>query len=112
MTAQMREAREKLATYGGEPGSYTREMMRMFAQSHKSATPAMAVLIIAVGLTTTLWVPRNLVLAWVSLALMSVAAQYGFAMTYLDSLRDEASFGLWRRKFILAEALNGVGWAL
>src|SRR5271170_1013968 len=112
MTAHMREAREKLTTYGGERGSYAREMMRMFAQSHKSATPAMAVLIIAVGLTTTLWIPPNSVLAWVSLALVSVAAQYGFAMTYLDSARDEASFGLWRRKFILAEALNGVGWAL
>ncbi|HLW93436.1 MAG TPA: HAMP domain-containing sensor histidine kinase, partial [Roseiarcus sp.] len=93
--------------------SYAPAMMRMFARSHKSATPAMCILIVAVGLAATLWVPQRMVLIWASIALMSITAQYGFAITFLeDAAHDEASYGLWRRKFILAEALVGVGWAL
>jgi two-component system cell cycle sensor histidine kinase PleC len=112
MTAKMRHARERLTTSSMDPGSYAPELIRMFAHSHKSATPALCVLIFAVGATVTLWVPFQMSLAWTSLALIACGVLYGFSVVFLDKPREDAELTEWRRKFILAESLNGLAWAL
>ena len=111
MTAKMRQARERLTT-NFDPGSYAPELVRMFAHSQKSATPVICALILAVGVTVTLWVPLRMALAWTSLALMAASVLYGFSVVFLEEPRLDSELGPWRRKFILAETFNGVAWAL
>src|SRR5579872_725611 len=111
MTLRMRQARERLTTSPLDPGSYGPDLVRMFAQSHKSATPALCVLILAVGATVTLWVPIHMSLAWMSLALMAAGVLYGFSVVFLERPRLDSELGMWRRKFLLAETFNGVAWA-
>src|SRR5579872_1814031 len=112
MTVKMRHARERLTTSRLDPGTYAPELIRMFAHSHKSATPALCILIFAVGATVTLWVPFQMSLVWTSLALMATAVLYGFSVVFLEQPRDDTELGQWRRKFIMAESLNGLAWAL
>jgi two-component system cell cycle sensor histidine kinase PleC len=112
MTLHMRQARERLTTSSLDSGSYAPELVRMFAHSHKSATPALCVLILAVGATVTLWVPIQMAMVWTSLALMAAGVLYGFSVVFLEQPRLDAELAQWRRKFILAETFNGVAWAL
>ncbi len=110
MTTKIREAREKLTT--ASERAYAPDLLRMFAQSHKSATPFLCLMVMAIGLTALVWVAAPLVLVWTSLASMAMALLYGFAVAFLGSRPRDASAGIWRLKFIFAETLYGIAWAL
>ena len=57
MNIHVRQAREKLTNGSGEFGAFAPELIRMFAQSHKSATPAMCILVFVIGVTALTWMP-------------------------------------------------------
>jgi two-component system cell cycle sensor histidine kinase PleC len=111
MTAKMRQAREKLTT-ANDRSPYAPDLLRLFAQSHKSATPVMCLLVLAIGVSALMWVPTSLVLGWAALVCMAMALLYGFSVAFLDLNPEEANVGAWRLKFILAESFNGLAWAL
>jgi two-component system cell cycle sensor histidine kinase PleC len=110
MTIKIREAREKLTT--ASERAYAPDLLRLFAQSHKSATPFLCLMVLAIGLTALVWVAASLVLVWTSLTSMAMALLYGFAVAFLGSRPRDANAGIWRLKFIFAEALYGIAWAL
>ncbi len=110
MTIKIREAREKLTT--ASERAYAPDLLLLFAQSHKSATPFLCLMVLAIGLTALVWVAAPLVFVWSSLTAMSMALLYGFSVAFLGSRPRDAHAGLWRLKFIFAEALYGVAWAL
>jgi two-component system cell cycle sensor histidine kinase PleC len=112
MTIKMRQAREKLTTSNDRASLYAPHLLRLFAQSHRSATPAMCALILAIGASALMWVPAPMVLGWASLVFMAMALLYGFSVAFLDRNPEEADVRTWRLRFILAEAFNGVAWAL
>ena len=110
MTIKIREAREKLTT--ASERAYAPDLLLLFAQSHKSATPFLCLMVLAIGLTALVWVAAPLVFVWSSLTAMAMALLYGFSVAFLGSRPRDAHAGLWRLKFIFAEALYGVAWAL
>src|ERR1700683_227473 len=112
MTVKMRPAREKLTTSSDRASAYAPDFLRLFAQSHQSATPFMCLLVIAIGIAALVWVPPVMVLAWTALTSMAMALLYGFSIAFLDSNPEEANVGEWRLKFILVETFYGVAWAL
>jgi two-component system cell cycle sensor histidine kinase PleC len=112
MTAKMRQAREKLTTANDGTGIYTPHLLRLFAQSHKSATPVMCVLMLIIGTTSLLWVPGVTVLGWASLTAIAMALLYGFSVTFLDRSPEEIDVAAWRRRFIISESFNGLAWAM
>ena len=109
---KLRELRGRLTAGGSVPNAFEIELMRLFAHSRRSATPVVAVLVIAIGLTASLWVPWLYVSLWVSLLLVSLALSFWFAATYLVADDAETDAQGWRRKFALAEAIQGVVWAM
>jgi two-component system cell cycle sensor histidine kinase PleC len=112
MMLKIRQARERLTTANDRASPYAPDLLRLFAQSHKSAMPMMCLLVIAIGATALMWVPLNLVMGWGALVCSGMALVYGFSAAFLDANPDEAHVGAWRLKFILAESLNGMAWAL
>ena len=110
--SSLRETREKLTSSNGEGNLFELELLRMFAQSRKGATPAIAVLALSIAATTTIWVPLPNVLIWVSLVFSVLAVLYGFAQAFLDLPAAEANATAWRNKFVLAETIQGTVWAL
>jgi two-component system, cell cycle sensor histidine kinase PleC len=112
MTVKMRQAREKLTTSGDRASAYAPDFLRLFAQGHRSATPFMCLLILAIGVTALLWVPPMMVLGWTALTSMAIALLYGFSIAFLDMNPEEANAAEWRLKFIVVESFAGVAWAL
>jgi two-component system cell cycle sensor histidine kinase PleC len=112
MTVKMRAAREKLTTANDRAVVYAPDLLRLFAQSNKSATPFMCLLVLAIAVTTLMWVPAPMVLGWASLTSMALALLYGFSIVFLDLNPDEANVAAWRLKFVLAETVSGLAWAM
>jgi two-component system cell cycle sensor histidine kinase PleC len=112
MTVKMRQAREKLTTSSDRASAYAPDFLRLFAQGHKSATPFMCLLVVAIGGAALTWVPPLTVLGWTALTSMALALLYGFSVAYLDLNLEEANVAQWRLKFILVETFGGGAWAL
>jgi two-component system, cell cycle sensor histidine kinase PleC len=112
MTVKMRAAREKLTTASDRSLIYAPDLLRLFAQSNKSATPFMTLLVMAIAITALMWVPVAMVLCWAALIAMSLALLYGFSVVFLGLNAAEADIGSWRLKFVMAESINGIAWAL
>jgi len=111
MNIHVRQAREKLTNGSGEFGAFAPELIRMFAQSHKSATPAMCILVFVIGVTALTWMPLFAVTLWASITCIAMALLYGFSVSFLDTPEREIDIPSWQRKFVLADSLHGVAWA-
>jgi two-component system, cell cycle sensor histidine kinase PleC len=110
MNVKIRAAREKLTTANDR--GRAPNLLRLFAQSHRSAMPVMCLLVLMIGVSALMWVPPLMVCSWTALVCVSMAMLYGFSITYLDLNPDDADSSAWRVKFILAESFSGVAWAL
>ncbi len=112
MTIKLKQARQSLTSNSVDfPGQYA-SLARLFAHSVMSATPAMALVVSAVGATACLWVAVPKVVAWGSLLAAALAVRYALGVAFLDSPDAEKMSDSWRRKFIAAETFAGASWAL
>ena len=80
MTVKMRQARERLTTSNERTTAYAPDLLRLFAQSHRSAMPVMCLLVLAIGVSALMWVPTTMVLGWATLVSMAMALLYGFSI--------------------------------
>jgi two-component system cell cycle sensor histidine kinase PleC len=112
MTVKMRQARERLTTSSDRGSAYAPDLLRLFAQSHRSAMPVMCLLVLAIGASALMWVPTTMVLAWATLVSMAMALLYGFSIALLDQRPEEVNVPAWRLRFVLAESFSGIAWAL
>ncbi len=93
MTVKMRQAREKLTTASDRASPYAPQLLRLFAQSHRSAMPVMCLLVLAIGVSALMWVPTTMVLGWGGLVSMAMALLYGFSIALLDTNPEETNVG-------------------
>src|ERR1700722_19396655 len=112
MTVKMRQARERLTTSNERTTAYAPDLLRLFAQCHRSAMPVMCLLVLTIGASALMWVPTTMVLGWAALVSMAMALLYGFSIALLDQRPEEVNVPAWRLKFVLAESFSGVSWAL
>ncbi len=112
MTIKLKHARQSLTSNSVDFSGQYASLARLFAHSAMSATPAMALVVIAVGATAGLWVPFPKVMTWGALLAAALAVRYGLGVAFLDSPDAEKTSNAWRRKFIAAETFAGASWAL
>jgi two-component system cell cycle sensor histidine kinase PleC len=112
MTLKLRQTRQSLTTSSVDFTGQYNSLARLFANSVAGATPAMALVALAVGAVACYWVPASRVMAWGTLLAASLAVRYGLALAFLDTPEPERAIASWRRKFIVAETFAGGGWAL
>ena len=112
MTLKLRQTRQSLTTSSVDFTGQYNSLARLFANSVAGATPAMALVALAVGAVACYWVPAARVMAWGTLLAASLAVRYGLALAFLDTPEPERAIASWRRKFIVAETFAGGGWAL
>ncbi|MGO4872712.1 MAG: sensor histidine kinase [Roseiarcus sp.] len=112
MTIKLRHARQSLTSNSIDSAGQYASLVRLFAHSVMSATPAMVLVVIAVGVTASLWVPAPKVMTWGGLLAAALAVRYGLGVAFLDSSDSEKISGDWRRKFVAAETFAGASWAL
>ena len=112
MTIKLRHARQTLTSQVDESSSPYDSMVRLFAQSAKSATPAQLALTIAIGGGAMLWARATPVLLWGLLILPIIAVRYALGSAFLKLRDPERSARVWRIFFTLTEAVFGAGWAI
>jgi two-component system, cell cycle sensor histidine kinase PleC len=111
IASTVRETREKLTSSGTGHRAFDIELLRVFAQARKSAAPAMVGLALVVALMAAIWVPLADILVWITLVAAAGALTYGIAVKFLDLSEAQADVRRWRRRFVLAEFLQGSVWA-
>ena len=112
MTIKLKHARQSLTNNSIDFSGQYASLVRLFANSVMSATPAMALVVIAVGATACLWVPAPKIITWSSLLAAALAVRYGLGVALFDAPDVDKASGSWRRKFVAAESFAGASWAL
>src|SRR5664279_4991810 len=103
MLAYLRRARQALTSGGDTPEPYD-SLVRLFAESVKSATPVIALLIGAAALASLRWARLPEVVSWSAVALAALGLRFGLASIYLRLPDPEKAARAWRLLFVFAEA--------
>ena len=112
LSVKIRETREKLTSTGTGHRAFDIELLRQFAKSHKLAAPGVVVLGMTIASLSSLWIPLPNSLLWFSLVSVGLALTYLLADRFLGVPDARADPKLWRRVFVLGEALRGMVWGL
>ena len=112
VASKMREARERLTSSGSGQRTFDVELLRMFAERRRGATPALVILALAAAAMATIWVPASAALVWVTLVTSSVIVCYPHWPTqFLRGGKSTTHLVRWQRRFIIAETVQGMVWA-
>ncbi len=111
LAAAVCDMREKLTSSASSQCGFDAELLRLFAKGRRSSGPAMAVLGAVAAAVATEWVAMDAVLIWLALDFAALGAAYRIAGEFLDAGEAMVDARPWRRKFVFAEALQGIAWA-
>lgn len=112
VAAQLKGTRAKLTSSGEDTRGFDIELLRQYAQTRQVASAGMTGLALVVGAISLLWVQPISALIWFSLIATGALLGYGFARRYLEVPVEDIDVQAWRRKFVLAEMINGSMWGL
>ena len=107
----VREAREKLTSSASCQCSFDVELLRLFAKGRRSSGPAMAVLRAVAAAAAATWVAMDAIVIWLALDVAALGVSYRIAGKFLTAEETVRDTGRWRRKFVVAETLQGIAWA-
>ncbi|HVY20521.1 MAG TPA: ATP-binding protein [Bauldia sp.] len=109
----VRETRERLTSGGDTRPEFDYDLALTFARNRLSAAYAIPLLIFIVAAASMLWVDLTIVIGWASLVLALHFSTILLCRKFTTIPQaDAAAMAMWRRRFIVAEFLGGVGWAI
>ena len=111
MLAHVRRARQAL-TSGGDTQEPYDSLVRLFAESAKSATPIIGLLIGAAALASLRWAEIVEVVSWSAVALAALGLRFGLGSIYLRLPEPDNEAKNWRLLFVFSEACGGLAWAM
>jgi two-component system cell cycle sensor histidine kinase PleC len=112
LATEGRDVHEKLTLAAPPHDGFDIELLRLFAKGRQSSSLAMAGLGALAALVVTTWIPVDKVLLWLTLDIAALVLASHFAGSVLAAEDARLNARRWRRKFIFAEALHGVTWAV
>ncbi len=109
---RVREARDRLVSATGTRPQFDYELLHQFSQNRLSASPAVLLLIIAIGFLSGLWISFvGAAVCTAALTLIHVMA-VGACRRFLREPQNAVRIPAWRIRFIVLDLLSGVGWML
>src|SRR5579863_9212371 len=111
MNIKLKHVRHSLTSSPGDAAGPFDSMVRLFAQTARSAAPATALLTLGVGAAVQVWAPLKLALAWMAASLITIAVRYLLGAEYLSLPNPEARAGRYRRLFVALQLFDGAAWA-
>ena len=112
VTRAVRDQRERLTSTSGTRPAFDYELALTFAQNRISAAYAVPLLIAIVAAAALLWIRPLTVVAWAALVLAMHLAMLVLCRRYVGTAPAEVPIKTWLRRFVVAEFLTGVAWAL
>ncbi len=107
----LRAQREKLANGSQIKPEFEHELLSMFARNELGAAVTMPALSVFFSLSAMFWAPTFQAGLWLLLVIGAKMVLLEISRRFLSLPRAEVNIKQWRRKFVLAELLNGVAWA-
>ena len=105
------DVREQLNNDNGFRPSFRHELMLMYAKNRISANMAMPILLLIVAAVSTLWADPIHSLLWVVSAMLIQMIIARLARKFADQSAEDIDLALWRRRFLVWEAMSGLVWA-
>src|SRR5579872_5364368 len=96
IAARVREAREKLTSAGSGHRAFDVELMQLFAQGKKQATPSYVILAIVAAAVATAWAPHAALILWISIELIIIFVAYGLAARFTSLDPAAINVARWR----------------
>jgi two-component system cell cycle sensor histidine kinase PleC len=112
LAIKVREAREKLTSTETGHRAFDVELLERFAEGRISSVATMAAFTMAIASIATAWIPIQISAIWLVFSSAALALSYSWAKQFPAEASAETNIAHWRRKFIFAETLQGVIWAL
>ncbi len=107
---ELKATRDRLV-HGAMTPEVEYELLAMFARNELSAAVTIWALSAIFALASMFWAPWFEGCLWLLLVIVSKVLLLELCRRFVASDRAEIDVAVWRRRFILAELLNGVTWA-
>ncbi|MGL5735056.1 MAG: sensor histidine kinase, partial [Beijerinckiaceae bacterium] len=107
---QMRALRERLTSSTGLERAFDFELLRIFARQRSSAALTMILLAGMLAVFSTAWISPPHAFLWLSFMCAAMAVSLSMGRNFLAVPEDTVSVPHWRRRFAIAELLQGACW--
>lgn len=112
VSLKIREARERLTSYTGIRPAFDLELLLAYARNQTGVALVVPLIAVLIALVMTAWVPLSNALLWAAGVLIGNGALTYMCRRFERTANHlEGAAGIWRRRFIAAELLNGGLWA-
>jgi two-component system cell cycle sensor histidine kinase PleC len=107
----VREARDRLTSTSGTRPVFDYELLRQFAQNRLSASPVILLLVVTIGLLSSLWTWGIASGVWTAGALLIHLVIIRECRKFLDETPSTAAnLRSWRMRFIMLDLFFGMAW--
>lgn len=107
----IKNVREKLVHGNHIKPEYELELLTMFARNEIGAAFSMPALSLIFSLSALFWAPAWEATIWLLLVIAAKVLLIEQARRFLAAPNPKANIKTWRRRFVLAELVNGITWA-
>ncbi len=108
--ARLRETRDRSAV-SGSPPDFEYDLLLMFVRNELSAQAAILLLAVICSLAAMFWAPWTEAVIWLFIVIAAKVVLLECCCRFLSTPATEIDTTVWRRRLVIAEAINGVAWA-
>jgi len=109
MSARLRETRAQLAESSSVAPEFQYELLAMFVRNELAAQATILMLAGIFSLASMFWAPWTQAIIWLFLVIAAKVILLECCRRFLSA--PVTDFAVWRRRLIIAEAINGLAWA-
>ena len=109
--SRMRQAREKLTSSGSGQRTFDVELLRIFAERHRSGGLVTGLAALACCAVSLLWVPPIALMVWMTLLCGAIVLLTRWTGAFLADPDASARLVVWQRRFVIGESIRGCAWA-
>jgi two-component system cell cycle sensor histidine kinase PleC len=110
-SARVREARERLTQGKAVTPEFQYDLLAMFVRNELSAQPTILLLAGIFSLASMFWAPWTQAIIWLLLVIAAKVILLECCRRFQQLAPAEVDLSVWRRRLIIAEAVNGLAWA-
>jgi two-component system, cell cycle sensor histidine kinase PleC len=111
-TWELRAVRERLTSSTGLQRAFDHELLRLYAETQRNAATTMLLLAAAIGGAATIWLGAAPVVLWLTVISFAVSFSLILCRRFLRTDGRGVDASAWRRRFMLAQLVQGMVWAL
>ncbi len=109
---RVREARDRLTSTTGTRPAFDYELLRQFAQNRLSASLAVVLLAVMIGVLSSLWAGPTVAATWTAAVLLIHTGMTSMCRRFLGGWQGRAKLKGWRVRFVLGDLVFGLAWML